>query len=428
MVMDKLAHYPGQSPWFRHLPTIGLLAGLMLVSGGAGWWFSQITKQEKTSAAALSVNSQPPLLVKTTIVRQQSIDSQRVLTGTVEPVEKVTLTSRVMGQIRDVTVQEGDRVTAGEVLAVIDVADIQAQNSQALAGVSIAQSNYQAAEARLQQARGQLLEAEAQLADAQLEQRRMAALRAEGAVSQQVLDKANTMVKTIQARIQQINASISQTQSTLDQAQAQVQQSQAQVAQVSANLDYGTIVAPFDGVVTHKHTDVGAMAGPGQSIVTLESNNRLRFSAQVPESLIGQVKQGQSVSVYLDAIDRKVPGVVSQIIPAADPSTRNFTVKVNLNLSSASGVIPGMFGRLQLTSQTAAKTGRTALVIPQSAIVHQFGITGVYKVVDGRASFQAITTGKTYGTDIEVFSGLAEGDRLVLEPTADLKDGIAVQG
>ncbi|WP_225938398.1 efflux RND transporter periplasmic adaptor subunit [Leptothermofonsia sichuanensis] len=426
MVMDKV------SPPLTHallrlrpIQMVGLLIGLMLVSGGTGWWLSQSGKSEQSLATPASAEA--PVQVKTAIAHLQGIETNRVLTGTVEPMETVTLTSRVMGQIRQLNVQEGDRVNAGDTLAVIDVADIQAQGGQALAGVNMAQSNYQNAQARLQESRAQLLEAEAELADAQLQQRRMRMLQSEGAVSQQLLDQANTRVSMTQARIQQIKAGITQSQATMNQAQAQVAQAQAQVAQVSANLNYGTITAPFDGVITRKYAEVGAMAGAGQSIVTLESRDRLRFTTQVPESLITQVRQGKRVSIHLDALNRDLSGTVSQIIPAADPATRNFTVRVTLN--STSDVFPGMFGRLKLANQpnTQNLAARTTLVIPQAAMVQQFGITGVYKVVNGQAAFQPITTGKMHGSDIEVFSGLKAGDRLVLEPPPDLKDGMAIQ-
>ncbi len=428
MVIDKLSPHPTQKPFrLRPLPTIGAILGLMLVSGGAGWWLSRLDNKEQSSVDAVSAATATPIPVKTAIVRLPSVGTNRILTGTVEPMETVTLTSRVMGHIRQLTVQEGDRVSTGETLAVIDVADIQAQGSQALAGVNMAQSNYQTAQARLQEARAQLLEAEAELADARLEQKRMRMLQGEGAVSQQLLDKANTRVQMTQARIQQIKAGIAQSQSSMNQAQAQVKQAQAQVNQVSANLNYGTIVAPFDGVITRKHTEVGAMAGAGQPLLTLESSDRLRFSTQVPESLIAQIRQGQKVSVHLDALNQDLPGTVSQIIPSADPATRNFTVKVALERTPQ--VIPGMFGRLNLANQSIAQkpSDHAVLMISKSAIVQQFGITGVYKVVNGETSFQSITTGKTYGSDIEVFSGLKAGDQLVINPSPALKDGTPVQ-
>ncbi len=423
MVVDK---FPAQSLLrVQHLRMVGLLMGVMLVSGGAGWWLSR--SDNSGESIATPVSAVEPIPVTTAIARLQTVETNRILTGTVEPMEIVTLTSRVMGQIRQLTVQEGDRISTGDTLAVIDVADIQAQGNQALAGVNMAQSNYQTAQARLQESRAQLLEAEAELADAQLQQRRMRVLQSEGAVSQQLLDQANTRVQMSQARIQQINAGIAQSQATMEQAQAQVKQAQAQVTQVSANLNYGTITAPFDGVITRKHTEVGAMAGAGQSLLTLESSDRLRFSTQVPESLITQIRQGQTVSIHLDALNQELPGTVSQIIPSADPATRNFTVKATLNRTAT--VIPGMFGRLKLVNQTAIREpgDRTLLVIPKSAIVQQFGITGVYTVDNNQATFQPITTGRINGSNIEVFSGVSEGDRLVINPSPNLKDNNPVQ-
>ncbi|MGI0486765.1 efflux RND transporter periplasmic adaptor subunit [Pantanalinema rosaneae CENA516] len=430
MIMDKLPHPSAESPSrFRFFRTIGLMVGLMLLSAGGGWWLSQTRNEPLSSVKLVSAapSGSTPIPVKTAIARPHNIATNRVLTGTVEPMETVTLSSRVMGHIRQLTVQEGDRINAGDTIAVIDVADIQAQGSQALAGVNMAQSNYQTAQARMQEARARLLETAAELADARLEQKRMLMLQGEGAVSQQLLDKANMRVQMTQARIQQIQAGIAQSQATMNQAQAQVKQAQAQVAQTSANLHYGTIVAPLNGVVTRKHTEVGAMAGAGQPLVTLESSDRLRFSTQVPESLITQMRQGESVSIHLDALNREIAGTVSQIIPSADPTSRNFTVKIGLNRTP--DMLPGMFGRLKLAKSVTAlgTSDRTTLMIPQSAIVQQFGITGAYKVTNGQASFQPITTGKVHGTKVEVFSGLTDGDHLVLKPSPDLKDGVPVQ-
>jgi RND family efflux transporter MFP subunit len=409
---------------------IGVASGLILVTGGMIW--SQSEKNAQPAPVLSVASTSTPLRVTTEIARKQGVDILRVFTGSIEPLENVTLTSRVMGQITQLTVQEGDRVKAGDSLVEIDVADIRAQSNQALAGVTMAQSNYQNSDARLQQSLGQLVEVEAELAEAQLGQRRMKILQSEGAVSQQLLDQANTRVQMLQARFEQIKAGISQSQAMMKEAQAQVSQAQAQVVQVSASLNYGTITAPFDAIVTRKHTEVGALAGPGQSLVTLESSDRLRFSTQVPEAMIAQIRQGQKVSVYIDALNREVSGTVSHIIPAADPTTRNFMVKVTLN--GTAGLISGMFGRLKLTNptvatnSTVAKAGdRRALMISQTALVKQFGVTGVFKVVAGQTNFQPITTGRVTGDAIEVFSGLADGDRIILQPPTDLKNGTAVQ-
>jgi multidrug efflux pump subunit AcrA (membrane-fusion protein) len=424
---------------------IGLLTVLILLSGGTFWWFlSNLANRQPIPEA---IASYPTVKVKTALAAQMPVQGDRTLTGTVEAMESVTLTSRVMGQIERLAVQEGDLVKAGQLIARIDVRDIQAQRNQATAAisqaqsaVSVAQSAYltahaqkNQAEARVQESQAQLTEAQAELADAKLHQKRIEMLRTEGVVSQSQLDEANTRVATIEARIGQIKAGITQAIATVNQAQAQVRQARAQieqsqagvaqaqanVEQTLANLDYGTVTAPFTGVVTHKYAEVGTMAGSGQPLVVLENIDRLRFSVPVPESLIGRLKQGQPVQVRLDALNRSVSGRVSQIIPAADPTSRNFTVKIAL--VSNPDIIPGLFGRLPLTT-----SDRQALMIPVHAIVKRMGITGTYKVVDGKAQFQTLTTGATHGEQVEVYSGLEAGDRVILNPNSDLTDGGAV--
>ncbi|WP_010476054.1 efflux RND transporter periplasmic adaptor subunit [Acaryochloris sp. CCMEE 5410] len=423
---------------------------LLAVSSGAAWWVFNLRLSRETPTVA----APSPMVVKTAIATRQPIATDRTLTGTVESAEAVTLTSRVMGQIRQLTVREGDVVQAGQRIAEIDVRDIQAQQQQAIAAIPQAQSavsiahsaklatlaQKNQAQARVQEAQAQLTEAQAELADAQLHQKRMAMLRREGAVSQSRLDEANTRLSMIRARISQAKAGLTQSSTTVKQAQAavvqaqaqirqaqaQVEQAQAEVKQTQANLDYGTVIAPFAGVITHKYTEVGAMAGPGESIVKLERSGNLRLSVDVPESLVGQIQRGQSVSVQIDALNRQIAGRISQIIPAADPRSRNFTVKVALKTTQ--DLLPGMFGRLQMGSIASQDTAsRQGLMIPEDALVKQFGVTGVFKVVDQQAQFQPITTGQIQGKTVEVYSGLERKDSVIINPSPSLQNGTALQ-
>jgi len=405
------------------LARVGLFLLVLSLAGGAGWWY-RMARSEQTTPIPLPETT-APLRVKTAFASRQPLAIERTLTGTVEAVESVTLTSRVLGQIRQMTVQEGDRVAAGQVIAAIDVSDLRAQRNQAQATVTLAQANAQNAQAQLNQARAQRLEAKAELADAELDRTRMAMLQAEGAIAQVQLDRANTRVAIAQARIEQAQASIHQAEAAIAQAQAQVKQAQAEVSQNVANLDYGTVRAPFAGVVTRKYVAVGAMAGPGQALVTLDSRDRLRFSVEVPESLIAQIQPGQSFSVFLDALNRSLAGRVSQIIPTADPISRNFTVK--LDLATDPAAIPGMFGRLKLTERGSSESrDRTVLTLPTSALVRQFGVTGVYIVAAGKAQFHPVAIGTEQGETVAVFSGVEARDRVILSPPPDLTDGTAV--
>jgi len=501
------AHFPiSETAKFPRKKTVGLMAFLMLLSFGASWGaFSLLSSNPSPPTETETV---APIALKIAVVERLPVEGDRVLTGTVEAMESVTLASRVMGFVQELPVEEGDRVDTGQLIAYIDVADIQAQQNeaaaaipQAQAGVSMAQSSvvvaqsqesqarsqwvesqaqWQAAQAQLNetefrrdeaiarrdelearglQAEAQLLEAQADLEDAYLHQRRMAMLQADGAVSQSQLDEANTRVAMSEARVEQIRSQIQQSQAAIGQAEAQIQQSQAAIdrtqaqigqaqaqiqqseaqmgqaeaqveqarahmeqarAQVdramagvdraSADLDYGTVTAPFSGVVTRKYAEVGSMAGAGQSLVTIESVDRLRFSVPVPESLVSRLQLGQTIPVQIDALDREVEGEVTQIIPAANTS-HNFTIKIAL--SSDSNVLPGMFGRVRIST-----SDRSALMVPETAIVERLGIAGVYKMTDGRPEFQTVTTGNTYDGNVEIFSGVQLGDRVVEHPEA----------
>ncbi len=387
-------------------------------------------------ATRLVMTDEPvmPLSVQIAQVEKQSIQLQQTLTGSLEAIESVTLTSRVQGRVSEITVQEGQAVSQGQVIARIDVSDIlatqqqaQAQLQQTHATLRLAQARDQHAQAFLNQTQAQLVEAEAERDDAQLHQQRMQDLYNTGAVSQSVLDEANTRLDVINARITQIQAAIQQAEIGIVQAAAEIQQAeagiaqaQATVAETEAHLNYGVVVAPFNGVVTEKLAEIGTMAGSGEKLFVLESSDQLRFSVAVPESAITQVRTGQTVRIRLDALNRDVDGQISQIIPNADPIARNVTVKVAL--PSLSDAIPGMFGRLYLTTHQ-----RTALVIPATALVEQMGITGVYRVVDQQAQFQPVVIGGQDGDYVEVFSGLEADQSVVLQPSSHLSHGHQIQ-
>jgi multidrug efflux pump subunit AcrA (membrane-fusion protein) len=441
-------HIPLPSPQGKSLKPRLITAGIILSVAclGTGWWFWQQHNTKVETHAADSAETLP-ITVQTMVVHKHPVAVDRTLTGTVEAIDVTTLTSRVNGRVEQLLVQEGTQVKKGQAIAVIDVSDIRAQQQQATAqiiaaqaAVATAQANRSSALSQVDTARGKLseaqaslLEAKAELADAQLNQRRRSMLYDQGAGPKVDLDTANTRVDVAQAKIGQIEATIAQATSSIrnakaavgeatasvDQAQAGVSQAKANARQVAANLDYGMVRAPFAGVITKKQVEIGAIAGVSQPLVTLESRDRLRLSVAVPESLIDRVQLGQSVTVHIDALNRPVSGKVSQIIPAADPQARNFTVKVAL--PATTNLISGMFGRLQLET-----SDRITLAIPSNTLVQRLGVSGVFKVVNGKAQFQTVTVHPISTDKVEVFAGVNEGDRLVLNPAPTLKESTEI--
>jgi RND family efflux transporter MFP subunit len=442
---------PQKLPWI-------LFGTSLIIAIAGGWLWLRPTHEPNPIEAPVT-----PLSVSTKVVTPQTLFGIQTLTGTVEAVETVTMTSRVTGQITSLPVQEGDRVKAGQVLVKIDVNDLQAQGHQATAAIAQAQAGVTMAQAaqnqastgqnqaialmnqaaaRKEQAIAQAQEAQAELAKARLDQQRMAMLRSEGVVSQAQLDEANTQVSVIQTRIHQsqagidqasraieaAKAAIAQSQASVEQAKAGVQQALSQVKQAQAgeeqaiaNLDYGLITAPFAGVVTHKHTEVGAMAGTGQQLITLEGTDPLRFSVDIPESLMAQVKQGDAVKVQIDSLNKSISGQVSQIIPSANPSSRSFMIKVAL--PRVNDLMPGMFGRLELPL-----SNRRGIVIPVSTLIRRGQLEGIYVVnPQNQATLRWVKTGKVQGDRVEITSGLVKGDRLITDHLTQLRDGQPVK-
>jgi multidrug efflux pump subunit AcrA (membrane-fusion protein) len=413
---------------------------LFLSLGGLGGWLlgSQSRPGPGVAASELPVSETESLEtakaapLATMEVKPREIGQERILVGSLEAVERTSLSSRIVGRVLELPVQEGQQVAAGSLIARLDVSDVQAaqqqaeaQLQQAQAGLLAAQAGVRGAEEALRQVQAQKQQAEAELQEARLHQERMQKLHAEGAVAQAQVDQANTRVAVLLGRLAQLEAGIQQAEQGLTQARAQLAQAkgripevqaamaqaQAGVAQAQANLAYGTLVAPFAGVVTRKYVEVGALAGPGQPIVELESSERLRFSVAVPESLAGQIRVGQGVPISIDSLNQTVEGAIRQIIPSADPSSR--TVEVKAEIPPLPGAMPGMLGRLKLAGET-----RQALLLPQTSLVEQFGLTGVYRLADGKPLFTPVAVGSRYGDLVEIHAGLQPGDEVIQEAAA----------
>ena len=191
----------------------------------------------------------------------------------------------------------------------------------------------------------------------------------------------------------------------------------AQVARKDAD-----VLAPFDGEVTAKMADAGALAAPGTPLLTLEREGGYRVDLVVPEAYIQAVRTGQAVTVRIPAIEATgIDGTVDVIVPAGDQGSRTFVVQVGI--PSMDALRSGMFARVPLT------IGKQQMVrIPASAVVHQGQLTGVF-IVDEKnvAHFRLIRTGREFGDQVEVISGIQDGTRLVSAPPVQLTNGSAVE-
>ena len=295
--------------------------------------------------------------------------------GSVGPESRVDISSRVGAAIRQLLVQEGDRVQRGQTLVRLDGADVEAAIRQAAAAKSAAEAGWRNAQSDTEKY-GLLFE-RGMLAD--MEWRRL------------------------QLRLQNTREALKQAEAALDAARAQ----QA----------YVTITSPFDGVVTARVRQAGDMAMPGQPILTLESVDRMAFEVFIPIGQGAELTPGLAVPVRIDGLDQPVPGRVSRVVPSGDAVTRRYLVRISL--AATPGLAAGMFGRVGFGALQ-----EQALVLPAQALVERGGLRGVF-VVDAASSarFRWVRTGRQWPQGIEITAGLQAGERVLAQVDPQLREG-----
>jgi len=316
-------------------------------------------------------------------VRKATLPDAVEATGTVRAALSAQLASQVMGTITRVNVHEGDHIRRGEVLVSVDEAQQQAAYTSAKAGLQASQESLAAADA------------DYALAEATMKRYQM--LYDKKSVSPQEYDEVKTRLAAAQAR--------------RDAAHAGKTQAEAGVSQAGTAMSFTRVRAPFDGVVIARLAEPGAMAAPGVPLLAVEDPSRFRLEAQVDESKISVAKLGETVPVVIDSLgDRPIDGKVVQIVPAADPASRTFTVKIDL--PSNPQIRSGLFGRVRFPHGQ-----REAIEIPESAVLRRGQMQAVYIVGgDQLANLRFVTLGQPNGDQVEVLSGLQNGDHIVAQP------------
>ncbi len=328
--------------------------------------------------------------------------------GTVLAQTTSILSSKLMGTVRSILVEEGQPVKAGQPLVMLDQRQVSAQLQQAEAGLSEARKAEQAAASAQESAH-----AAAELA--RLNYDRYVPMLREEAVTPQEFD-------AVSAHHRQAQAALTQAGAMAAAARSRVQQARAAVAAASVSHKDAVINAAYDGVMVEKLVEVGDLAAPGMPLVKIERAGNYRVDLELPESHILSVRTGDTVAVRVPGlIDEPLEGTVATIVPAADTKSRSFLVKVRL--PDAANLRSGVFARVAVP----IGTGRMILV-PTSAVVHEGQLTGIYIVdPDQIARFRLIRTGRSLGKTIEVLSGLQEGARFVVAPHPGFSDGAKVE-
>ncbi|MBW1836154.1 MAG: efflux RND transporter periplasmic adaptor subunit [Deltaproteobacteria bacterium] len=328
--------------------------------------------------------------------------------GTVTARTASTLSSKLMGTVKAIHVQEGDFVKQGDLLVEIDERQVSARLREAREALAGARSSEASARSAREAAR-----ARARLTRSTY--KRYLQLMQEESASQQEFEE-------VEARYRQSEASLSQTEAMLAASGHRVQQAEAAVTAAQIGEKDAKIRSPYDGKITAKMINVGDLASPGTPFLTLEKEGVHCAEFVLPEQHIQSVYLDQKVQVTIPALDEKtLEGTVGRIVPAADYKSRSFQVKVALPMDKA--IRTGMFARVAVPVGEAGM-----LMIPSSALVRQGQLTGIY-IVDAKqtARFRLIRIGRTMGDAVEVVSGIKEGNRYVVSPPPGIVNGARVE-
>jgi multidrug efflux pump subunit AcrA (membrane-fusion protein) len=331
------------------------------------------------------------------------------------------LSSHSAGQIVFLSVREGNRVHAGQVIAEIDNREAVAQLRRAQAAVEEAQHALEEAGRGIQAADAAVRAAEANRDLASTTRKRYDLLRERRSVSLQEYDEIETKYKAAQLDAERAQQTLAGAKARHQQISARIQQAEAEVESAQVSLGYSKIVSPINGIVTARQAEPGVLATPGTPLLAIEDDRTYELEVSVEESRAAKISIGQKVHIEIDALDgTAMEGRVREIIPSSDPATRTYTAKLQLTSSlPPNGVLrSGFFGRAIFPAGE-----RQALVVPDTALTRRGQLEGVYVVENDVALLRLVKTGKRYGTRLEIISGLSPGTRIVPAPTPEISDG-----
>ena len=330
--------------------------------------------------------------VTITTIHKKDVNDFYEAAGTIQSKTISVISSRIMGAVTDVLVKQGDKVTAGQELLLIDDNDLaqrvksaQASHNEAMKSLETAKSNKTLAETTYDRYK--------QLYD-------------EKAISGQEMDQMTNQKQRAVLDFQR--------------AQASVEAAKANLNQAKINLDFSRITSPIDGVVTNKTIDKGSMATPGTPLMTVEDNAGYKVETSIDESMANHINVSMPVDVVVDSIPKTFKGIVSEVVPSIDASSRTFVVKAVITKDpNEHSLANGLYARVLIPQKS-----RSILAVPTMAIVQKGQLVGVYVVSEeNRTSYRMIRTGKTFGSDIEVLSGLNDGEKIVAAGVNNISEG-----
>lgn len=331
------------------------------------------------------IKEEPAIAVKVSGVSENNKGAFITASGKIEAENSANLSTRMMGYVTKVHVIVGQKVAAGQLLVSINNTDLQAKKAQVDASILQATAGYN---------------------NAKKDYDRFVALFKQQSASQKELDDMTARY---------------------EMAKAGLEGAKQMRNEVMAQFSYSNITAPFSGTVTSTFVKEGDMANPGMPLVSVEGVSKLQVTAMVSENDINAIKKGMAVKVLVKSSDVTLTGKVSEVSLSATNTGGQYLVKINLDKTDKS-ILSGMFVNVQFPVENKVQVTKSeVLLVPESALVKQGQLTGIYTIGTGNvAILRWLRTGKTFGNQVEVLSGLSASEQYIVSADGKLYNGAKV--
>jgi RND family efflux transporter MFP subunit len=403
---------PPEHLWVPSRTTIAALVigtlVILLLAFVAG--YGPLRKRNLSIMAEASAQAHSLRRVQAIRVERSTAESDLRLPGNIEAITEAPILARAEGYIEKRNADIGDHVHAGQVLAVIDVPELEQQVRQARASLDQAQASLDEAGANLEQGRSDL-----ELA--RLTSERWNSLVGRGAVSRQENDQYQTQYRSRIAGVNALEKSVAAQRNAVAAAEANV-------SRLEKLRGYRLVAAPFEGVITLRNVDVGALVNAGSTLLfRIAQTDKLRIYVNVPQNYANAVRPGQTASVSVSNIpERRFAGTVARTSNSLDPASRTLLTEIQVDNRSAV-LMPGMYAEVDLDSR---KPNPPFSVPAKALIVRNDGSQVALIRPDNTLHLQKIQVERDYGDRLDVTGGLREGDLIVGNPSDVMSEGLRV--
>ena len=412
----RLQHDPHQGPPAAHWRPSGLTISVLLLAFAvllAIAFFSgygPLQKREATVEAEAAEREKALPRMDVIHLSRAASTSGITLPGTMQALTEAPLLARADGYLKARSADIGDHVHAGQTLALIDAPELDQQIRQAQAAIDQAQAS-------LEQSQANLAQGKTNLELARVTAERYQTLTAQGVVSKQDNDQYQAQFNAQTANLQALEKAVTAQQSNVAAAKANL-------ARLEELHGYLTVKAPFDGVITQRNVDIGALVNTGNTVLfRMAQIGTLRTFINVPQINANNVHAGQQARLMLSNFPgRTFRGAVARTANSLDPSSRTMLTEIDVPNPDGS-LFPGMYADVTLTSTLADPP----LVVPATALITRSNGAELAEVTpDGVIHLHKVTVGRDYGDRVEILQGIDEGAAIVATPGDSAQEGVKI--